>query len=105
MTDTEREELNKELGTGMIDNLKAPKKPSQKDSSIPFQVLEGSQDDLDDRVLSSEEIDKEKKSKKEKKKSKSHVELPEEIKDQLEAKMNLAVIENKCCCVFDEYNL
>ncbi|MHA1745628.1 MAG: hypothetical protein ACTSWW_06485 [Promethearchaeota archaeon] len=95
MTDTEREELNKELGTGMIDNLKVPKKPSQKDSSIPFQVLEGSQDDLDDRVLSSEEIDKEKKSKKEKKKSKSHVELPEEIKDQLEAKMNLAVIENK----------
>ena len=95
ITDSERDELNKELGTGMIDNLKTPKKPTQQDGNIPFQVTEGSQDDLDDRVLSSQEIEKETKDKKEKKKPKSHIELPEEIKDQLEAKMNLAIIENK----------
>ena len=42
----------------MIDNLKSPKKTSQNEGSIPFQVTEGSQDDLDDRVLSSEEVEK-----------------------------------------------
>ena len=88
---------NKELGTGMIDNLKSPKKTSQNEGSIPFQVTEGSQDDLDDRVLSSEEVEKgaHKKRDKDKIKASSKIELPEEIKDQLEAKMNLAVIENK----------
>ena len=95
ITETERDELNKELGTGMIENLKSPKKPSQKDDNIPFQITEGSQDDLDDRVLSSEDIEKGTKPKTDKKKSSSKIELPEEIKDQLEAKMNLAVIENK----------
>ena len=97
ITETEREELNKELGTGMIDNLKSPKKTSQNESSIPFQVTEGSQDDLDDRVLSSEDVEKgaNKKRDKDKIKASSKIELPEEIKDQLEAKMNLAVIENK----------
>jgi len=68
----------------------------KKDLDAPFMVQEGSQESLEDTVLSLEEIEKEKKGKKDSKKKKEiKVELPEEIKEQLECKMKLAIIEDK----------
>jgi len=59
-------------------------------------IEEESQEDLEDTVLTLEEIKKEKKGKKDSKKNKkTKIELPQEIKDQLECKMKLAIIEDK----------
>lgn len=91
----EREELDKELGTGMIKGLKKNNGDSDHEHA-PFLVTEGSQDQLDDRILSAEEIDDNKKAKKKDKEEViSTVELPEEIRDQLKIKMKLAIVENK----------
>ncbi len=83
------QEVDKDLG--FLENL-SKKKKAKKDSATPFMVKEGSQDSLEDTVLSLEEAEKEKK---EKGVSKKNVELPEEIKEQLECKMKLAIIEDK----------
>ncbi|MHA1476090.1 MAG: hypothetical protein ACTSQ5_13005 [Promethearchaeota archaeon] len=87
------QEVDKDLGflKGVSKNKK-----EKKDLDAPFMVQEGSQESLEDTVLSLEEIEKEKKGKKDSKKKKEiKVELPEEIKEQLECKMKLAIIEDK----------
>ncbi len=97
MSKEEREEVDKELGTGMIKGLNKKNKDDSNGEATPFLVTEGSQDQLDDRILSAEEISDNKKSKKKKPKEEvsSTVDLPEEIKDQLEIKMKLAIVENR----------
>jgi len=87
------QEVDKDLGflKGVSKNKK-----EKKDLDAPFMVQEGSQQSLEDTVLSFEEIEKKKKGKKDSKKKKDiKVELPEEIKEQLECKMKLAIIEDK----------
>ncbi len=61
------QEVDKDLGflKGVSKNKK-----DKKDSDAPFMVQEGSQDSLEDTVLSLEEIEKEKKGKKDSKKKK-----------------------------------
>lgn len=87
------QEVDKDLGflKGVSKNKKG-----KEDSDAPFMLKEGSEDSLEDTVLSLEEIEKEKKGKGvSKKKEIKKVELPEEIKEQLECKMKLAIIEDK----------
>ncbi|WP_371802000.1 zinc-ribbon domain-containing protein [Candidatus Lokiarchaeum ossiferum] len=91
----ERDEIDKELGTGMIQGLDKNDGDSNHENA-PFLVTEGSQDQLDDRILSADEIDEKKKTKKkDKEEVSSTVDLPEEIRDQLKTKMKLAIVENK----------
>ena len=101
ISEKERKDLNKELGSKNISNLNAKEEKDNADLSA-FLVNEASQDDLDDRILSEKDIQKEKQKQKKKKdknkkqeKSKEKAELPEEIKDQLEVKMNLAILNKK----------
>ncbi|QEE14906.1 hypothetical protein DSAG12_00727 [Promethearchaeum syntrophicum] len=87
------QEVDKDLGflKGVSKN-----KDDKEKTDTPFMIEEDSQEDLEDTVLSLEEIKKEKKSKKDSKKKKNiKIELPQEIKDQLECKMKLAIIEDK----------
>ena len=87
------QEVDKDLGflKGVSKN-----KEDKKNIDAPFMIEEGSQESLEDTVLSLEEIEKEKKNKGASKKTKDiKVELPEEIKEQLECKMKLAIIEDK----------
>lgn len=87
------QEVDKDLG--FLKNLSRNKK-KKKESDAPFMVKEGSQEALEDTVLSLEEIEKDKNKKGDPKKIENKkVELPEEIKDQLECKMKLAIVENK----------
>jgi len=87
------EEVDKDLG--FLQGV-SNKKGDKKDLNTPFILKEGSQDDLEDRVLSLDEIEKEKKGKGASKKIENKkIELPQEIKDQLECKMKLAVIEDR----------
>jgi len=87
------QEVDKDLGflKGVSKN-----KDDDKNTDAPFMIEEETQESLEDTVLSLEEIKKEKKGKKDSKKKKDiKIELPEEIKDQLECKMKLAIIEDK----------
>ncbi len=87
------QEVDKDLGF-----LKGISKKDEKkeDSETPFMLKEGSEDSLEDTVLSLDDIEKEKKGKGASTKKKDiKVELPEEIKEQLEIKMKLAIVEDK----------
>ena len=96
ITKEEAEEVEKELNTGFLKGVKAKGKES---STAPgeFLIKEGSQDDLDDRILSTTDIvkEKDKKGKEKEEVVAKTFELPEEIKNQFEIKMKLAIVENK----------
>ncbi len=68
------------------------------DDEAPFVMSETSQDDLEDRVLETSDKKKKRRRKKDKDEEKADVgavNLPDEVKEQLEVKMDLAVVEHK----------
>jgi chromosome segregation ATPase len=86
------DEVNKDLGfmQGRVED--------DEDDEAPFVMSETSQDDLEDRVLETSEKKKKRRKNKDKDDEKNDtgsVDLPDDIREQLEVKMELAVVEHK----------
>ena len=85
-------EVNDDLNTGkMIENLSVNSNNQAQNTNVPFLVNENSMQNLDDRVLETSANESDKKQDE----SSIKIELPEIIKEQMETKMELAILEEK----------